>query len=127
MASNAALVEAEILRKRGCAAAATATPTGGCTHGLLSCVCRVAPKGAARRALRGCSGGGLHGAVPYPGITPGRGGMYLFGWVGSQRGGGVALEGARNTCAHRSAPFGAGWVFWDRVFACARGCRAAAP
>ena len=82
MASNPAPVVAENLRKRGSAAAATATQTGGCTHGLLSfmlsCVCRVAPKGAARRALRGCSGGGLHGAVPYPGITPGRGGIFLI-------------------------------------------------
>ena len=66
MATHNAAVNAQNLRKRGCAAAATATPTGGCTHGLLSCVCRVAPKGAARRALRGCSGGGLHGAVPSP-------------------------------------------------------------
>ena len=92
-----------------------------------------------RTVCTGCAGAGScgeslraapagpRGAVFRPGITPGRGGMYLFGWVGSQRGGGVALEGARNTCAHRSAPFGAGWVFWDRVFACARGCRAAAP
>ena len=78
MASNPAPVVAENLRKRGSAAAATATPTGGCTHGLLSCVCRVAPKGAARRALRGCSGGGLHGAVPSPGIKPGRGGIFLI-------------------------------------------------
>ena len=66
MATHTAAVSAQNLRKRGCAAAATATPTGGCTHGLPSCVCRVAPKGAARRALRGCSGGGLHGAVPSP-------------------------------------------------------------
>jgi hypothetical protein len=78
MATHKAAVSAQNLRKRGCAAAATATPTGGCTHGLLSCVCRVAPKGAARRALRGCSGGGLHGAVPSPGIKPGRGGIFLI-------------------------------------------------
>ena len=62
MATHTAAVSAQNLRKRGCAAAATATPTGSCTHGPLSC--SSAEWHQERRELRGESyGAALGGAA----------------------------------------------------------------